>query len=567
MDQRFVILDNHSYVVPVMKSLLRQLGYESKDIWPDTARIFNDWTSVFDELASLQNQGWDPEQQCCVLLLDLALDDHDNSYSEGLARISQVATTLLEHYVKIVHTLYPTQIDSEFKRTSIDAVIDKRDTQNKDSRAGKIALRTGISVALRNWEKRTGREAPNPPRFRWRLVDSPSARRAEAALGYEGVSELAERLAERWSDVLVTVLTGGYSGSYLLKVEGREGASRRSVVCKIAREREMLEQEIDSWKMAASNYNTFIGLIPPVVESQIQRLGTRGDAWFIVQSTVPGHTLEDAVKQASVDGVLDAPTIKAEFGPVLHRLFKMSEAGLRSTLDNGSTLTRLYLTDLDTERFESSMPQLLELARVCVDKGYIDETSFSQRAATEFQIGIVGDWKNAIRETGLATLPFHDQHGDLNPRNIILSGGTPQLIDFARFGNWPVGYDLIRLQMQLLLRLIDSVSMNDSFPHNLREWLVIWRLITESSTISSPPADDTSTGLTTICLWMVNEINRYLRDLFAMCPEPHIDLRRCAHLIRVFEAIRMCSYQDASWFKRLWFLLLAIDSAEAAGLR
>lgn len=571
MRHQFIIIDNQTYTVPVIKKLLRQLGYEIQGIWPDSSKAFTNWDSVFDEIEALKNQGWDPEKECCILFLDLALNDRNDSFNEGLARIAGLANTFLDPYVKIIHTLYPTQLSTEFRADYIDGIIDKSDTQNKDSRAAKNALRRTLMTALKHWEKRTDRSAPESPKFQWRLTDSPSARRAEAALTYEGITELVEQLAERWSNVEVSVLTGGYSGSYLLKVEGKEGSAPRSVVCKIARDRNVLEQELESWKKAASSYKQFVGLISPVLEPHPQHLGIKGDAWFVVQSTVPGLTLEESLNQANRQNRMTLETLAREYSPILQRLFDISAHSIQSTSASLDPSNRFYLTSIDLERFDSSASQLSELAQVCIQKGYFSDDILSVSRIQRFQREIVHNWKANLVSTPSSSIVFHEQHGDLNPRNLILSTPSLQLIDFARFGLWPIGYDLIRLQMQLLLRLIHSASMEDVFPEHLPEWIALWHSFLEgdiNSIGTDPPSLNSSASLNQTCLWFLFKLEEYLNKLFdySDLKDNEVEFRRCAFITRTFEAIKMCSYQDSTWFKRLWFLLIAVECAQKADL-
>ena len=146
------------------------------------------------------------------------------------------------------------------------------------------------------------------------------------------------------------------------------------------------------------------------------------------------------------------PAIFKQYLPSSNETCKENRARVIREEDAESVMV---LNQQDIDRFESSLSNLADYREQCVSRGYISDDAWHSRVSMkDFESSVVKKWPGSLRRAGFSAIPCSDQHGDLNPRNIMLSPSIVQLIDWARWGCWPMGYDLVRLELQLLLRLI-----------------------------------------------------------------------------------------------------------------
>lgn len=137
------------------------------------------------------------------------------------------------------------------------------------------------------------------------------------------------------------------------------------------------------------------------------------------------------------------------------------------------------------------------------------------------------------------------QHGDLNPRNVMVSpAGRPVLIDLPRLEHWPIAYDIARLSLQLRTRLTDEAGHLDFFPDHLDKW------------IGEPVGDITHpTDVTdSICPPAVHCENTLCSWLRSKAPQTQEMVIRSFELGTMWDLVKITSYGDLSVFKRLWAL-------------
>jgi len=174
----------------------------------------------------------------------------------------------------------------------------------------------------------------------------------------------------------------------------------------------------------------------------------------------------------------------------------------------------------------------------------------------------MNDWSTYCQRNGVAEVLGYEQHGDLNPRNILITGdnaarSTIRLIDFARFGVWPSYMDIARLQAQLSLRLLDPPgSMREMFPDRIAVWDdTYWTRSAPSWIKKSQPSDFISIGVYAMAM---KELEAVISSAIAIKSS---DLGsasgRHLGLMRANEFLRIVCYPDTSWPKRIWFALLA----------
>jgi hypothetical protein len=172
-----------------------------------------------------------------------------------------------------------------------------------------------------------------------------------------------------------------------------------------------------------------------------------------------------------------------------------------------------------------------------------------------FRAELVANWAERVT-TEFPTLHVSHQHGDLNPRNILLTQQGAKLIDFARFGEWPVGYDLVRLELQLIFRCFETLGARDSMPSFLALGVGLSPFLVDCV------AD--ATGLPEPAMSVIKHVNE--ARLVVGGRHSAAALNKITTMCRCYELIKMCSYQDASVFKRLLFLIFAVRCGREAGL-
>jgi hypothetical protein len=124
---------------------------------------------------------------------------------------------------------------------------------------------------------------------------------------------------------------------------------------------------------------------------------------------------------------------------------------------------------------------------------------------------------------------------------------------------------LTRLELQILIRGIDTFSGEDQFPDCLPEWQKLWAAIEPAA-----PAERTVEFADRYGAFVsaIDQLADIRAALFArLVPESTAEQRHAlVSLMRAFDAIKMCSYLDTTAFKQLWFLQISMHSARAAGM-
>lgn len=566
---KFVVIENSKETLYDIVDILKKAkfdGFEVVEIWPSVDiqnSLFTSWDSAWEKIADLRHIGFDPDRSCVILLLDIALGRKTQAIEEGVAAIRRrLNKPNFEEFVKIAVTDYAPNAKALLDY-GLDHVIFKDNLIGFSSGMGSSRRRSveflefSIRNALVRWRARTGRIVDIPANRNVRLLDSPGARRVEIGLGREALDLLASRIAADWDGVEFDVLSGGYSGAFLLRASDSHGSHQ--VVCKIGNSHAVLKQEVECWKLMLAT-PAFANLAVQM-DSEIYPL--IDDIEFIKQASIIGPTFEDAVL-LSISRVLAGKETLGQAGEMVKSVLgPIARACAETTSQSIDSCPRFDLNSVDIERFVSSREVLAGLRDQCVARGFLCDHDWHHRAAIEaFDDCVVAKWGHLLMRTGKFPIMVALQHGDLNPRNVLVWQGSPRLIDFARFGEWPVGYDLVRLELQILLRVMGTHQGMDVFPNYLVKWLRVWTEI-EAECIGNATMDVESSGVLGLVLNNIVEAMKTLRTAF---PGTQEDFQKHISLVRCFDAIKMCSYQDASSFKQLFFLLVALKSARKAGL-
>lgn len=573
IDIKCLVIDNVQFQIAAVRNELNRIGIAAENIWPndetpETEATFHDWGTVFGRLTATGRNGWDPRSHCVVAFLDLALDDQDHAWDVGMLRIREQFNNLLRNYVVVVLSQFGMQARNEL-RDSCDAVLDRTKLRSTKAEGPKEAIESTLRDAIASWERRLNRKAPALGRSLSNvfLNDSPALRRLEAAIGAETIRHISSIVAQTSDRIDVSAASGGYSGAFVVKLDWASIDGNRSVVLKLAKDRRLLEDEVDAWRKMATAYEAFVGLIPPLVDPAPHECRTDIDAvWYVVQSRVPGPTFEEAI----LEKVLEETNQTGRVGlinSVFQSIEKMTRSSMRLSLSIQRAPKGIMLHEDDVARFRASVDSLCSVSELCMRFGYLPNTSEFKAKVEAFLANVVMRWNDALVDARINEMPVCNQHGDLNARNIILpQDGHPQLIDFARFGQWPVFYDLVRLELQLSFRILDTDDVSDAFPNHLTRWLSVHGCRFVARNQIDDDGDSWCSGETFLALRSrILECEKGLHDEFQN-QLSGFPVEKLVGLSRTYDAIKMCSYQDASWFKRVLYLIIAMESAEDAGL-
>ena len=144
--------------------------------------------------------------------------------------------------------------------------------------------------------------------------------------------------------------------------------------------------------------------------------------------------------------------------------------------------------------------------------------------------------------SGIQTLV---QHGDLNPTNIMVRGANDfSLIDPARLGPWPIGYDLSRLALILRLRLMHRRLQEEWFADHFRGWI--------DEPVANDGVDrDLEKSVCAEACYCDQELWKWAKTLSM----PHAAaVTKSYQLGTLWDLFKVVSYQDISGFKRVWAL-------------
>lgn len=576
---RFVIIDNMPVHIYEARRLLTEIGADSDRIWPSdkniSLSILEQWETVFETLLNLKATGWNPDSDCVIALLDLALDKENKNAMEGEEQIKRHINGILRPYVTVVLSQSGAQAAAAGLDEMVDRVLDRRDIQQVDRSKSRNNMERAILAAIDAWKTRTKRNdsVSDDREPTVMLTDSPALRNAEAVMSTTTLKELAFRLVGPGTTVNISASDGGYSGTYLIRMDWFRDGSSHGLILKASREKKPLEDELAGWQKMATTYSAFVGLIPPLAEFSIQQAGLRNNSvWYLVQARISGPTLEEYL----VD-ILSRHDGSTEFhsnGPLVDLFAKLVSKDRESMKLGLSTITppsRFALREDDITRFFASVDLLLPIWDQCATMSEMTREIIETRGMVEpFQKLIISHWDQCLLANGLANLPAFYQHGDLNTRNIMFANQvTPQLIDFDSVDRWPAFYDLSQLEMHLALRLIDTKGLRDAFPDRISSWFSLWKAATDRRSASAPTPEVLDNG-PSFCLFfqLVQRIGDGKRQLYNEYQHKlgAVSLSQLEQIVRVHQAIMMCTYQDATMFKRLLFLIIGIHEALQCGL-
>lgn len=343
----------------------------------------------------------------------------------------------------------------------------------------------------------------------------------------KAIAELLNVEAADWQAPRLQALTSGHSGAHLIQLS----SGRESLVVKIARSASIIEHEIYAVQRNLSRLGAFA---MKLAQFDSEKKSLTGGVVYYRQATVFGESLLSYVMSCSMTNAVKRVAKVAKFSIETAKAYRNTPTKGRAN----------FLFDpVDRGRFETSLAFLLPLGQAMARRRLLKKTDGELKALENRMLRLLEGWDSnpvVTRETFLVL-----QHGDFNPGNVMLtSTGDLALIDLARFGDWPPGYDLARLALTLRLRLVDRADQQDWLPFGLRHWLK------EHVAAIAPDANPSGTCRAAMLC------DESFRKFIQRSPEADREILRHGYSLgSMWDLIKIVSYQDVSQFKRLWALL------------
>lgn len=454
---RFYIMDDrendHTFVSAAMKTAFPDAVFAV-----DAGTTFARWGAVSEYLRAARR---DIEKDESILLLDMSLgeDDPEAQIDEGIRR---ARTLRLEFPTALVVacTQYDLSVASKVRRgdNPFDGVFAKERWRALPDAERPNYVRTIIEGARPRSSSLIG-----ALRERFEHDDSLGLRSFCAAFGDGAIDELIVRFADATDAVHIRALTGGLSGAFLFEIKTNGARGRLSRIVKLARDRDLIEKEVTglATHLPALGQLATV-LLPPIGEIMTIPCG----AFYLEQIAVEG---EDLLRLARRDLVAGSVAIR-KYVSVLSTCVAdaIGSPGAVRRMPLGQTFS---FSHLDLERLRVSAEFLSGFGRRLVAAGQWPVTATPAEAAASL-LEIASAWrKNELPVLSRET-PVHPQHGDAHLANVMLTAtGQMRLIDLARVGVWPIGYDMSRPAVQARLRLLDHVEYADFMPEHIPTWM------------------------------------------------------------------------------------------------
>ena len=451
---RFLIVDNQGGELDSLILALKK-SYPGTYIAPKPGTTTSRWS---DAEHLVMSEAKDDVEQ--VIFSDLALDtDKPDDARAGLDRFR----ALFDRRPKatwIAFTSFTEVIDLDEARNLFAAVLNKQQwSQHRKPDDRAIFVRTVVDTAL------SKREGANSRRT-YDIEDSLGIRTFFAAFPDPTLDVLVGAECRDWSHITVRALSAGYSGSSLLSLSGDKDRAPRHLVVKIAARPSIIDREtrvLDEFLGEGQDFAAMCARPRPIKQLP-EHLGV-----YAIQEALPGPTLASLWDPQRKTRHLTSRQTTAMRAVIDIELSQYGRGWTDPKGDDKRKQERIALTPIDLYRAKKSCTELLPMAQVIAKKrgwpvGIPSPTITFKRIER-----LLAAWPNVVRST--PPLYWVLQHGDLNPHNVILGeAGQITFIDLARLDQWPVGYDLCRLAIQLRIRLVDRSCGVEWVQNNLPTW-------------------------------------------------------------------------------------------------
>jgi len=378
-----------------------------------------------------------------------------------------------------------------------------------------------VSAAL---VKRTGEH------MSFSVEDSLGIRTFYAAFQRHIIDEIIATECAAWDRVNVRALSSGYSGASVLAVRGYLNNAHRQIVIKIAPRRELIEWESKIHQRFAGESPIFMQSC--AITSDVKSLSDC-PGFYSVQDGINGDTISSIV-DGKIELTKDASLLwKTAIDGVLH--IELPHYGNAFSKNNAS---QLQLLEVDCQRAEKSCSELSEMADVLLENNdWLDQWPRPIELFSRIR-EFVQSWNERLKNE--SSLQWVLQHGDLNPNNIILNdAGSITFIDLARLDHWPVGYDLMRLCIQLRIRNTGNKKRADWVKNDIAVWC--------TEPLFSPDQSRDFASLCPPAAYCESKLFEWINK------QPNAEcLIHGVRLCATKDLIRIISYTDLPPFKRLW---------------
>ncbi|MCW0220913.1 MAG: aminoglycoside phosphotransferase family protein, partial [Prosthecobacter sp.] len=449
---KFFIIENRRGELNILISALKT-SFPDSILQTEGSAIIDQWSKA-EELLNLSDDTADQ-----VIFCDFALDDDGSSDANaGLKRVQELMAARSQA-TWIAYTKFRDIFEHDEAKTMFHAILSKQElSQHESLRDRAVFVEQVVRRAL-------GRRQGASPVLH-DVEDSLGMRIFYASFSSETLDDLLNAECAGWCDIKVRALSSGYSGSSLLNVTGlKNNEVKGSIVVKIAPKAELIEREtkiIDSedYKGEFEDFGRLCARGRPVKPLP----GAR--AYYSIQEAIPGPTLGNILRNSAADIDKYFPKIQT----IIDVQLAQSERGrMLSHSEDSQKNTRLELSAIDLHRARKSCDLLSDMAVILEQEGTWPSLAPDPKKLFARIHYVTTNWKGFI--SSIPPLLWVIQHGDLNPENVILgSAGQITFIDLARLDRWPVGYDLIRLSIQMRIRFVDGASGRDWISNLLSDW-------------------------------------------------------------------------------------------------
>jgi hypothetical protein len=518
---RFLIIENQRGELDSLILALKT-SFSGAYVAPMPGTTTELWSTAESLLA---NEAQDNPEQ--VIFCDIALDSNNSTDARaGLEQVRQLFATRSQA-IWIAYTSFTDVVDEA--PGLFHAILSKQVLSRYRTPAERAPVVARVVGTARR--KRFG-DVP----VAHAIEDSLGMRTFFAAFPDPVLEELIATECPGWSEVRVRALSAGYSGSSLLALWGHKGGATRHIVVKLAPRADLIEREthvLDDFFGEGADFAAKCARAHPV-KSLSQHMGS-----YSLQEALPGPTLDEVLQSNTTDPQAIARRETALRTVIDVELAQCARGWHEPSGEAARKQKRLGLSSIDQHRAKKSCVELPQMAEVLAEAGGWPP-NVPEPVALFLRIKrIIETWSDLL--VTAAPLRWVLQHGDLNPRNVILGdAGQLTFIDLARLDHWPVGYDLCRLAIQLRIRLVDRARGLDWVQNGLARWCL------EPVFALEGPANPATSLCSPAALcerrlheWMIQQDNH----------EPMILGARMGAL---FDLVRIISYADLSPFKRLW---------------
>lgn len=530
---RIIIIDNEQEAALRLYKYSRE-GFPNSTILPESNTegflTFNAWDVVFDYVRNI------PDQQA-ILCLDLAIESPKGDYSDvlrGLAQ-GQVIRTLKPGWTLVAYTRFGDRArHTPDYEEAFDGIIEKGELDKCKTRQERIHyLQNCINVAINH--RTIGTEQISLP-SNLEIVDSLGMRTFRAAFGDEAIVEIIRNEAPDWTNITTATLSSGYSGAYMLSIRGSSSSGLQSLVLKVARDEQIIQDEIDAPTKYLSQLGPLSGHLASF-DQEKKHLSVATGVYYR-QAQISGSSLTETLK----------PNSWTHNRRVVRHIVKLCVDVCRhikpSSCVSMAAGDIFKLSPVDIGRLETSAKFIRDFGKTLESKRRWPASRPGPQQVVSENIDWVRNWKTL--DLTKVPLKLMVQHGDLNPGNIIIDkNGSLVLIDLQRLRPWPIGYDLARLALMLRLRTNDVQGHNDWLPGTLARWL------------KDPVADIHRTkGLEKHPCPEAHHCDQQFLGFLRKLPQEHREIIAYGYKLgSLWDLIKVVSYQDISPFKKIWAFL------------